>query len=336
MSPVGSVDRSPADADRLLALALSRPSNALAEARALLAGRPSAEQASVAHQAIGVVLRDFGDIDEAVTELRTALRWARRAGNPEREADVLASLGVALVMAGQTRRGLSALDEVVEASTARRRGRVHTGRILIRRAWACGRWAERGGAAGRAPRGRAAARRRRSRLGGARARSQGDGAVRPRCGRARGSGLRPVRGAVRRGRSATGVRRHPAGAGGGGLRARRHPGGARPPRRRAPPRRRTRRLRAGAVRHQVHRPARGRPLQGRAGGDRGRRRTQRAPARSDRRANRWCRPHAPPTPWGTSRPPSGEAARRRALARQLRPQWAGRESSRCSAPTGGA
>ena len=136
MSPVGSLDRSPADADRLLALALSRPPNALAEARALLAGRPSAEQASVAHQAIGVVLRDFGDIDQAVRELRTALRWARRAGNPEREADVLASLGVALVMAGQTRRGLSALDEVVEASTARRRGRVHTGRILIRRAWA--------------------------------------------------------------------------------------------------------------------------------------------------------------------------------------------------------
>src|SRR4029453_319442 len=121
MSPVGSVDRSPADADRLLALALSRPSNAPAEARAVLAGRPSAEQASVAHQAIGVVLRDFGDIDEAVTELRTALRWARRAGDPEREADVLASLGVALVMAGQTRRGLAALDEVVAASTARRR-----------------------------------------------------------------------------------------------------------------------------------------------------------------------------------------------------------------------
>src|SRR4029453_8601737 len=113
MSPVGSVDRSPADADRLLALALSRPSNALAEARAVLAGRPSAEPASVPHQAIGVVLRDFGDIDEAVTELRTALRWARRAGNPEREADVLASLGVALVMAGQTRRGPAALGRGV-------------------------------------------------------------------------------------------------------------------------------------------------------------------------------------------------------------------------------
>src|SRR5262249_39104435 len=135
-SPVGSADRSSADADRLLALALSRPSDALTQARGLLAGRPAAEQASVAHQAIGVVLRDFGDLDQAVTELRTALRCARRAGNPGREADVLASLGVALLMAGQTRRGLSALDEVVEGAAARRQGGVPVGRILIRRAWA--------------------------------------------------------------------------------------------------------------------------------------------------------------------------------------------------------
>ncbi len=124
------------DGDRLLALALSRPSDALVEARAVLAGRPSAEQASWAHQAIGVVLRDFGDIEQAVRELRTALRWTRRTADRDREADVLASLGVALVMSGQTWRGLSALDEVIEGIATRDGGGVATGRILIRRAWA--------------------------------------------------------------------------------------------------------------------------------------------------------------------------------------------------------
>ena len=45
-----------ADAD-LLALALSRPNDALAQARAVLARGPGPVEASVAHQAIGIVLR---------------------------------------------------------------------------------------------------------------------------------------------------------------------------------------------------------------------------------------------------------------------------------------
>ena len=115
--------------DKLLALALSRPPEALAAAREVLARRPSAAQAAVAHQAAGVVFRDFGDIGQAIEEFKVARRFARKAGDPHRESDVSASLGAALVLAGQPRRGLSVLDSLVERSG---RG-VFAGRILIRR-----------------------------------------------------------------------------------------------------------------------------------------------------------------------------------------------------------
>ena len=126
--------------DELLALALSRPSEALAAAREVLAQNPSASQAAVAHQAAGVVLRHYGDIREAIEEFRNARRFARKAGNLDQESDVLASLGAAWVLAGQTRRGLSVLDTLVQGS----RG-VPAGKILIRRAyalWVLGRNAE--------------------------------------------------------------------------------------------------------------------------------------------------------------------------------------------------
>src|SRR6266516_4095385 len=104
------------DPDELLALAMSRPSEALAVAREVLADHPSALQAAVAHQAAGVVLRDFGDIGEAIGELKAARRLARQAGDADRESDVLASLAVAWLLAGQTRRGLSVLDAVLPRS----------------------------------------------------------------------------------------------------------------------------------------------------------------------------------------------------------------------------
>ena len=79
--------------DKLLALALSRPSEALAAAREVLAQHPSAAQAAVAHQAAGVVYRDFGDIGQAIEEFKDARRFAHKAGDLDRESDVLASLG---------------------------------------------------------------------------------------------------------------------------------------------------------------------------------------------------------------------------------------------------
>lgn len=121
------------DTKDLHALALSRPADALRLAKAVLANAPSDAEAAAAHQAAGVVHRDFGDIQEAVTELKAAYRHARKAADPDHEADIQASLGVALVMAGQTDRGLAALDAIVPGRTG-----VLAGRILIRRAWVRG------------------------------------------------------------------------------------------------------------------------------------------------------------------------------------------------------
>jgi hypothetical protein len=47
----------------LLLLALARPGEALARARAALAKNPGPYDASVARQAIGIVLREFGDMN---------------------------------------------------------------------------------------------------------------------------------------------------------------------------------------------------------------------------------------------------------------------------------
>jgi tetratricopeptide (TPR) repeat protein len=116
------------DVNDLLPLALSRPHEALARARAVLKGCPGPYEASVAHQAAGIVLRDTGDIDAGIRELRDALRLARQTGAAEREADVLGSLGGAFVYAGKTADGLAALDRAVDLSSG-----VLMGRVLHRR-----------------------------------------------------------------------------------------------------------------------------------------------------------------------------------------------------------
>lgn len=121
------------DADDMHALALSRPTEALRIAHEVLAGSPSAAEAAAAHHAAGLVHRDFGDIREAIAELKAAYRSIRRTTDHDREAEILATLGVALVMGGQTERGLAALDAVVPGRT-----RVLTGRLLIRRSWVFG------------------------------------------------------------------------------------------------------------------------------------------------------------------------------------------------------
>ena len=97
-------------ADELIPLTGVSPRQALAAARSLLATGPGPRDASIAHQAAAIVLRDFGDVRAAIRELRLAARLARAAGEPGREADVLTSLGTALVMAGRTEAGVAALD----------------------------------------------------------------------------------------------------------------------------------------------------------------------------------------------------------------------------------
>ena len=122
----------------LPALALSRPREALVKAHAVLAGRPGPYDASVAHHTVAIALRDLGHTEAAVREIRIALRLARQTGSAEREADVLASLGIALVYAGRTAAGLAAFDQAVQRSAG-----VVAARVLARRAlvfWALGRY----------------------------------------------------------------------------------------------------------------------------------------------------------------------------------------------------
>ncbi|CAL9652221.1 CHAT domain-containing protein [Streptomyces sp. enrichment culture] len=121
-------------------MVFAAPGEALARAEELLAADPSPLHASVAHQVIGIWQRDFGDTRRALAHLRRARDLAARADSAEREADVLATLGVALVHAGRTRAGLAAFEQGVA------RGSGHTrARVLYRRAyvwWVLGRHGE--------------------------------------------------------------------------------------------------------------------------------------------------------------------------------------------------
>ena len=123
--------------EELLRLAMSRPREALAQARRILAGRPSPDEALTAHQAAGIVMRDIGDVGAGIREFRKALRLAQQIGSADREADVLGSLGGALVYSGRSAAGLAAFDRAVELSTG-----AMVGRVLNRRGtalWILGR-----------------------------------------------------------------------------------------------------------------------------------------------------------------------------------------------------
>ncbi|BDD76372.1 CHAT domain-containing protein [Streptomyces coelicolor] len=124
----------------LLPMVFAAPGEALTRAEELLGADPSPLHASVAHQVIGIWQRDFGDTRRALAHLRRARDLAARADSAEREADVLATLGVALVHAGRTRAGLEAFERGVA------RGSGHTrARVLFRRAyvwWVLGRHGE--------------------------------------------------------------------------------------------------------------------------------------------------------------------------------------------------
>ncbi|MGA5352136.1 CHAT domain-containing protein [Streptomyces thermodiastaticus] len=124
----------------LLPMVFADPGEALARAQTLLRTGPSPLDASVAHQVIGIWQRDFGDLRLALRHLRRARALAARARSAEREADVLATLGVALVHAGRTRQGLDAFEQGVARGTGHTRARV-----LYRRAyvwWVLGRHRE--------------------------------------------------------------------------------------------------------------------------------------------------------------------------------------------------
>jgi tetratricopeptide (TPR) repeat protein len=142
MSEDGDSSPDTAGADHLLVLAHSRPAEALARARAVLSGQPpaAAAEASIAYQAAGISLRDLGQAEAGLGELRRALRAAQASGQAQREADVRASLGVTLALVGNTTRGMAQLDGAVRMAQG-----VLAGRVLMRRASALsdlGRYAE--------------------------------------------------------------------------------------------------------------------------------------------------------------------------------------------------
>ena len=114
----------PVAPEGLPALALARPADALQQARRLVARTADPASLSFAHQAIGIVLRDSGQLTGAVAALRAGVAASRTAHSPDRVADVTATLGTALVMAGRTRAGLEELDAAAHATTGGVRARV--------------------------------------------------------------------------------------------------------------------------------------------------------------------------------------------------------------------
>ncbi|RLV50003.1 CHAT domain-containing protein [Nocardioides mangrovicus] len=114
--------------------------DALRRARRLTASSTDPAVRSYAYQAAGIVLRDAGRWSEAVPELRAALSSASAANQPDRVADVRATLGATLVVGGRTRAGLRELDSAVDMANG-----IVLARIVMRRAYvlsALGRHAE--------------------------------------------------------------------------------------------------------------------------------------------------------------------------------------------------
>jgi tetratricopeptide (TPR) repeat protein len=120
--------RDASDGDELLRLALSRPREALDTAHRWLGGQPSNEAASYALQAAGIAHRQLGDAGQALRDIRRGLRLAQQTGRPDRIADVRATMGATLTLAGRTKEALVVLDTALAGS----RG-VEAARIRMRR-----------------------------------------------------------------------------------------------------------------------------------------------------------------------------------------------------------
>lgn len=104
--------------DDLLALALAQPDRAASIATEAITRTRDPVDLSYAHQAFGIVLRDRGDIELALTHLRTARRLAEHADDRDRPADVRATLGATLSLRGRTAAALRELDEAVRTASA--------------------------------------------------------------------------------------------------------------------------------------------------------------------------------------------------------------------------
>lgn len=93
----------------LLELAFDDPRAAARAAHAAISASADPLDHSFAYQALGIIHREAGDLDQALVALRSALRAADRSHRDERRRDVRATYGGTLVVAGRTRAGLRQL-----------------------------------------------------------------------------------------------------------------------------------------------------------------------------------------------------------------------------------
>ncbi len=118
----------PATPQQLPALALARPSAAQAQAEAVLTSGASALDRTYALQALGIVAREAGEARRALGYFRKGLRISEKANLAERTADLAASLGTALAVAGRRRESEVAFERALVI-----RERRAVARVLVRR-----------------------------------------------------------------------------------------------------------------------------------------------------------------------------------------------------------
>ena len=99
------------EAEELLRTLFADPGLARKRAEDELVADPDPVISSIGHQVVGIVLRELGETDAALTELRTSLALARRSGDEERRGDALATLGSTLCIAGWLPEGMRRLDQ---------------------------------------------------------------------------------------------------------------------------------------------------------------------------------------------------------------------------------
>lgn len=122
-----------AEAAELLRTVFADTDLALKRAEDELVTDPDPVVSSIGHQVVGIVLRELGQTDAALSALRTSVRLARRSGEEERKADALATLGGTLCIAGWVPEGMRRLDQAAALASG-----VALGRVLVRRAYITG------------------------------------------------------------------------------------------------------------------------------------------------------------------------------------------------------
>ena len=124
-----------AEAEELLRTLFADP-DARTRSEPRTSSSPTADPAlaSIGHQVVGIVLRDLGETDAALAELRTALRLARRSGDQDRWGDALATLGLTLCSRGVD----ASRDAQARPGGVRPRRSCPSARALVRRAYVTG------------------------------------------------------------------------------------------------------------------------------------------------------------------------------------------------------